>query len=76
MKKLSGKRYFYWLGGCHRRKGYPVRTVGNWPDWAWIAYYKGHYDQRLIDDSRAEQMRERTEGYERAHEYFGSVGYE
>lgn len=50
MKKNSGKRYFQWLGGCDRRKGYPVRTVGDWPKWAWQSYYMGHYNQRLTDE--------------------------
>ena len=48
MKKLSGKRYFQWLGGLHSRLygryGRRVeRNTVHWPEWARKAYDDGFY---------------------------------
>jgi len=48
MKKLSGKRYFYWLGQSEAKQGLPLRLKwsesSGWPKWAKTAYWHGWYN--------------------------------
>jgi hypothetical protein len=45
-RKLSGKKYFAWLGQCHGKVGYGHRTWHmvdlKWPRWAQWAYSEGN----------------------------------
>lgn len=48
MTKFSGKRYFYWIGGNDKRKGFPMRSREALSDWAWKAYLYGYYDHESL----------------------------
>jgi hypothetical protein len=47
-KRLTGKQFFYWLGGSHNRRGFTFnqhhKHMLTLPGWARLAYSHGYSD--------------------------------